>query len=474
MRMSPLAGCIATFFIAATWGAGCGSSSVDAINGPPSGNGNDGGNGGNNGGDSPGGGFSDGGRADGSRPGDRDSGTNPGDFCRGTGAAIPLPGGSLCTGDLGRKLFKMAACSCSNMDISGDILTDSFNSSTGSSNRSGGSLGTNEKLVVNGRFNIGGSGYAANVRKDTGTVLTLGADGTLKNDTWAGGETRAQGTVTVGGDVHAKGDVNGTNESVTKANGKVHIPDTKSVTGFGSTGVVTAPDANVVIPTPCDCTNKLDIANIVSPFKTANDNAVAGITEDVLVQGGAVTLPCGKYYLSKIGGAAITLNIQGRVAVFVAGDLDTAGKFDINLAPGAEIDLFVAGKFRMAGDSGFGSVAAPSKVRVYVGGPTFEIAGRANVGGNFYAPNAPVIPSGKFEISGAIFAESLRFAGGLTIHYDEAILDVPGCRPPTQTCNSCNDCANACKGGQCGGCEKNSDCCAPLVCSSGRCVPDIR
>jgi len=48
---------------------------------------------------------------------------------------------------------------------------------------------------------------------------------------------------------------------------------------------------------------------------------------------------------------------------------------------------------------------------------------------------------------------------------------VPEAAPPPQ-CNTCLDCnGQACNGGSCGSCQSNSDCCAPLLCKGGTCVP---
>jgi hypothetical protein len=39
-------------------------------------------------------------------------------------------------------------------------------------------------------------------------------------------------------------------------------------------------------------------------------------------------------------------------------------------------------------------------------------------------------------------------------------------------CGTCKDCGNqACVNGTCGSCTTNADCCAPLICQGGTCVP---
>ncbi|WP_394849515.1 hypothetical protein LZC95_18975 [Pendulispora brunnea] len=474
MRMSPIAGIVATFFLTALWGAGCGSSDADAIDGPGGGPGGGFGTDAGNGG-----GFGDGGFGDGSR-GDGGGGGGGGDFCKGTGAAIPVPGGDICTGDLGRKLFKFAACSCTTTTFSGTLTTDSFNSNVdGGAARNGGSIGANGKLTSTGAYKIGGSAYSGGegVASDANTVdFTSSSGSTISTDLWSRGNINIidSGTTTIGRDVRATGKVGSIGVKVT---GKVYVPQKSNVSGgVSSGGVVEGP---VAVPLPCDCANKLDVGSIVSKMKTSNDNAAIKLSPDALANGAApvtVDLPCGRYYLSAIGGPGITLNIKGRVALFVEGNLNVAGAFNVNLDPGTEIDIFVKGNFSMAGGTQFGSPKFPSKVRIYIGGTSFTLTGRSDVGGNFYAPNATIsAPQAGFEMSGSIYGNKLEFPGFFTVHYDEAVLDLQGCRPPGQTCNSCNDCQDACKGGQCGGCTSDADCCAPLRCdtNSGRCISDV-
>jgi hypothetical protein len=153
------------------------------------------------------------------------------------------------------------------------------------------------------------------------------------------------------------------------------------------------------------------------------------------------------------------------------------GNFTIDAAPDAELDLFIAGNFSLTGNGTFGAVSAPSKVRVYIGGQTFNMSGDAGIGANLYSPNADVEFASAFEMSGAIFAKSLAFSGAFTIHYDESIVGVIGCEPPGGGCSTCNDCGGAtpaCKGGTCGACTTTADCCAPLQCTpSGTCELNI-
>ncbi|WP_394846668.1 hypothetical protein LZC95_04275 [Pendulispora brunnea] len=406
------------------------------------------------------------------KPGNGQQGGGSTDFCKGGGATIPLPGGDLCTGDLGKKLFRFATCSCKTTSVAGVLTTDSFNSSTGQDKRNGASVGANEKLTDMGGYSIGGSVYVGKTGDANGMGFQGAGAGKIAYDIWSGKDVSLSGVVQVGRDIHATGDVSAL--GIGSVGGTAHLSAGNSIHGFMGAKTVTE---NVNIENPCDCEKKVDVPAIVSNFKSTNDNAVAHIDANTFANRAGVqsmTLPCGKYYLSSVGGSGVTkIRAEGRVAMFVAGDFNVAGAFDIDLADNAEIDLFIAGDFNVAGATAFGSVAKPSKVRVYVGGQNFRFAGAMAVGGNFYAPNATVSLASAFAMSGSIFADTLQMGGAFTIHYDEAILDTQGCKPPPPPggCKNSDDCGGqACVNGTCGACTVDEDCSSPLYCVEGKCV----
>lgn len=457
-RTLALASFVACPILGSAWLAGCGDSAAIPIEDGTFA-------------DDPGFGDGGGGGNDDGAGGGGDGGASA-DFCSGAGVSIPIPGTTGCSGDLARKLFRFAACSCTDLDLGGTIRTASFNSNTGTTNDQGASIAANASLTLAGTGGIGGSAFGGGQGVAAGRdALSCTGQTTLQHDAWSGRDMTAVGDHVVKGDAYVSGKLTGASIRV---EGKLHTPSGQ-VLGPPNTsgGSVAGP---VTVAPPCDCGSKLDIAAIVAPFKTANDNASIDLAPDALAKGGTLTLPCGRYHLTEIGGS-VTLHLKGRTAIFVDGDISIAGGFTIDLEPGSELDLFAAGDFSLAGTANFGSLDAPSKVRVYTGGSRFGLAGSAELGGNFYAPNADIQLASAFKMSGAIFGNELSFAGGFDIRYDEAVLDVQGCEKPGGGCNSCNDCpasTPACKGGTCGACTSNADCCSPLRCSNGQCVPDIR
>jgi hypothetical protein len=127
----------------------------------------------------------------------------------------------------------------------------------------------------------------------------------------------------------------------------------------------------------------------------------------------------------------------------------------------------------VSGIQGFGAVDYPARVRVYVAGAgPVMFSGAVSVGANLYAPQASVMLQGSPRLFGSVFAQRFIAEGRTTIHYDSASIAADdGCRS-TAPCASCSECAatRACVAGSCGACQRDADCCEPLVCDQGRCL----
>jgi hypothetical protein len=185
--------------------------------------------------------------------------------------------------------------------------------------------------------------------------------------------------------------------------------------------------------------------------------------------------------VSAIAGDAVNLQVTGRVALFVAGDIAVTQDLRIELAEGAEVDLFVAGNVSIMGAFEIGDADSPARTRVYVGGTTLALAANATpLAANIYAPNAVLELASNFEMWGSILAGRMQLSGDFALHYDTSVLQVAqtsGCAPSAGSCQSCGDCGGAtpaCKAGTCAPCTTTADCCAPLRCEgSGRCVLEI-
>src|SRR5262249_14929210 len=99
----------------------------------------------------------------------------------------------------------------------------------------------------------------------------------------------------------------------------------------------------------------------------------------------------------------------------------------------------------------------------------------ATVGANIYAPSALVSCGGDLEMFGAVVADRFSFGASVSVHYDEAISGGRGCAEPTGsacvTCLDCSGAASAWKANTWSSWPVAADCCPPLSCVGGACVP---
>ena len=262
--------------------------------------------------------------------------------------------------------------------------------------------------------------------------------------------------------------------------GTLTMPEGKDIAGPGTATIASRATAPVTVPPPCDCSpeQRLDVQAIVESFRTRNDNEAMGIAADALVnltQETTLDVPCGRLYLSAVTpNAKVTLKLAGRTAIFVGGHFSVESDFAIEAPPGSEVDLFVAGNVNAAGAFSIGSTTNPASARVYIGGGNVNLTQPNLFAGNLYAPQAELVLAQDTTIYGSVFAKRVAAQGALSIHFDESILTRPDtCEgTPEAGCGSCRDCGNqACIDGECSACTDSSQCCSPLVCRSGKCVP---
>ncbi len=415
-------------------------------------------------------------------------------FCTGHGAVLPGTNPmNLCAGDLSN-LFRFAACACTSFDVSGVLTTDSFDSTVDAGATQVASVAANQALSANSTTTVGGSVWAggAGVAQGAPAVLLSGtAQGLVAHDIQSGGAGEIGGPYQVLGDVWANGNVTIDAPGSLAVGGTVHLSQGDPATGVTASGGIATTQTPVSVAPPCDCGSPpVDIASVVAAYAspTLNDDANIGLSTSALDNPtGTVSLPCGLYYVDGIQGGSVSLDVTGRVALFVGGDLSVTQGITITIEPGAALDLFIAGNVNIQGPSGsvvVGDVNRAAATRIYVAGSGndagggFTLSADATLSANIYAPGAVVEISGNFILRGAILAQALQFSGSFAIHYDAAVLQVAqssGCQPPAGPCSTCNDCSGAtpaCTAGKCAPCHTTSDCCAPLACdtSSGRCI----
>jgi hypothetical protein len=433
------------------------------------------------------------------------NGTNDGgsrqDYCNGQGAPIllnPLDGGSVCTGDLAQVEFRYALCTCEGYVNSHDLTTDAFDSDAGpysaANAHSGGGVGTDGNFSASGLTHVGGTLWVSDP-----SGITSSQEVDAHDELHCGGPVSASGqTLSVGADAWIAG--NQVLVNTLDVTGTLTVPSSTQINAT-TQNVGQTVRAPVTVPQPCDCNaaDIVDISAFVEAYRTANDNANANVDEHAFENPTGpvnLTLPCGRFFFTRVGGSQpITINLQGRTAIFIGGDL-AAGGFTVNLGSG-ELDLFVEGNVVSSGEFDLGSSNAPSRARIYVGGNgTIDLSANTVFGGNIYAPNSELVLAGDATIYGSAFVRRLSTSGDVTIHYDVSVLNAgseclhegsngigssSGTSGTTGTsgtsgttgggaCTTCQDCENqACIGGTCGACTDSSQCCSPLVCQNGSC-----
>lgn len=441
------------------------------------------------------------------------------EFCAGSGAVVLVGGGDLCAGDVAEETFRFGLCTCQSAQVGAQLTMDAFDSANGpyggNNVLNDGNLGINRALSTSGKVDIRGSAYVG------GGGLGVGPSSSISRNVFANGNTnQANARTSVGRNMYVNGNVTGGFD----IDGNLYVPQSATVSNqtVVSGQLVRGP---VTVPTPCPCepNQLLDVAALTAWGRDNNDNEVEDVITSTAWENGGptdITLPCGRYYITRInqGGSSLRIRAEGRTVLYVDGDI-TVGQFTLELAEGAEIDLFVAGNLTVGAALSFGSAEQPSAVRTYSSGTsTITITASSLWGGNFYAPRAHVFFGGSPTLYGALFARSVYFQSAATIHFDSAVRRAgQACEPPAPDggvadggpeadggpdaglpadagadagaadtgadagapdtgVTECTD-GCGCGGGLgcvediCAPCESDTDCCAPFVCSAnGQCI----
>jgi len=395
-------------------------------------------------------------------------------FCMGRGPIITVGDSTrmtdTCVGAIATRVFDNAVCSCMNANVAGYLRTRSFDSGMGTMDTAAGApVGINGEYTTGGYADVGGTFVVAGAGGIRfGGYLQVGGDARF------GGDVNAISYIDVKRDLWVEGNV--TNIGLLSVDGDVHQPSGRRLSTFPDIGGsrITSP-FNVEDPCACEPAELVDIEAIVAAGVIDNDNSDVGLDPTMLETVAGldvdVTLPCGRYHLTSIGGlGSITLHVPGRTALFVDGDVNALGVFDIDLGPDGELDLFIRGNLLSIGSGSYGDRSRPAATRIYVGGTgDVAIVGATGFVGNVYAPRARITAVGATTVYGSLFGREINMPGYLDVHYDRAILDVDrDCPPPADGCGcgigeGCTD-HLGCVEGMCTACSSDADCCAPLVC----------
>ncbi len=317
------------------------------------------------------------------------------------------------------EVFQRALCLCGDLDNVGAGVVTSSHSGFLGDNPGLAHIGVNGRVDVVGDFDIDGSMDVAGGLEGVGDLVVgqslisgrgvdIVGEWAVGEDAWIDGDLDVVGGLRIGGDLFLTGDFDAVGD-VSYQNGR---------RGFRYRGA------------PCDCSASkiIDVVSEVAQRRVDNNNnLIAGLgTQKVIFESG-------DYYFAS-GGELIgdgTLMIQGRVRIFVDGDLESVGDLNIEIEPGGELELWTSGTIEAVGNLNFAAGGAPSAraFRLYMGGRGNSLmsVGDATFVGAIYAPEVDIDFVGSLSVDGALFANKLEGTGRLSIIYDTDVSAPDSC-----------------------------------------------
>lgn len=405
----------------------------------------------------------------------------------------------------------------------------------GGSAGANGALKNTSQFQASGDIRVSGAGgQSVGGVTTAGLELHVAGNVTLANplnvsgDAYVGGTFSGGASATIGGALHIPA-CGGVPANVSKAScvgGPVTVSDpcdckageivpvasivsyyanpahTDNATIGLSPAVFTAPGAPARLDLPC---GYYYLDRIVENAVTI---AVHGPT--ALVVGGSI----------QVGSVTFTLDPGATLDVFVGGTLTASSAIKVgSVAYPAGSRFYVGGVCKAASSTCAVNGDCCSQLctagHCVGSGPepkpwSVNLQSNSGLNGLFYSANGAFWTSSDLEMYGAVFAGDYHSTSNTKIHYDAAATSLADeCPPPPPPgsgggdggtsdgsaggadaggtgadggpgggaggCSSCRDCNNqACIGGTCGSCTDSAQCCSPLRCVSGRCIPPIK
>jgi hypothetical protein len=396
------------------------------------------------------------------------------------------PGGApVCLGLVAQTSFTWGLCSCKNVSFEDNALVDGWNSTYGpyKPGQLGGGVGANGEISSASGADIWGQSWAAS------TATAFSGAFTIHYNLESGGDVSANG-LSVTHDAYVAGNISGD----MTVGGTLYQPAGKAHAGL------TPVNQAVTVPDPCNCSSPIPVANYVTYAATNNDDASIGLDPTIMTQANhppRIDLPCGVYYMQGFSSGGLIV-AHGHTALFINGSVSSSSPLQMTVADGmSTFDIYVSGTITTTDSFTLGNPSYPALTRLYVGSSqALDIQASLIVGAEIWAGNAQVNWESGSALFGALFAGNFQGLSRVVIHQDQGIdYAGSGCPPMggggtgttggtstggtggtdgggTSMCTTCTDCGNqACVRGTCGSCTTSSDCCSPLVCQNGTCVP---
>ena len=350
-----------------------------------------------------------------------------------TALALKQDGNTACTGTIAQQAFKWALCSCAEINLSGQVATDSYDSLTAAYAPGGiyGDLATNSNVYMSNMLSVGGNLHIAG---------QYGLTSNNKVSVAQALRSHGQINLSVPSTVATDGFVNGkiTTSTTLDFAGTLTQPAGISNAGLVTAGAYVTEAVTVTPPCPCSGPKSVPVSSLMTTYSDPanNDNEAIALEANVLASpNGAqhLQLPCGVYYLSSISNTApVTITTTGKTALFISGGINISGTLRMHPSPGSELDIFVTGAISVNGKAVIGSPNYPAATRMYIGGNNQVLfANSLELAGYLYSDEASLNVNNALDIFGGLSVYQLLTRNTLAVHYDTAVEALPDYCAPT-------------------------------------------
>ncbi len=333
------------------------------------------------------------------------------------GGAGGVPGGAgdpACWSSPASKLFDHAVCLCDGLD---DLGAMTIQPGPG---EAAADVGVNGLVRLTNGTQVGGSVAAYGGLQAVGNLE-------VRDAASSAADVAVAGRLDVGKDLSVGGNLSGL--GWVQVGGALRVAGSDSVLGHKGAASVGAYAAPAGPPCACGAGQVLDVAAAVAKAKAASDNGLKNLPTSLSDLGDSeLKLSSGKYFFDHVGQVGkMVITVEGTVALYLDGDLDSVGAEWITLKPGATLDLYVSGSVRSVGHLALGDAAQPAAFRLYVGGsqPLLVGVGNAELLGAVYAPTAVISYVGRTVVRGGLFGKTLQSAGYLELSYQRPAPTLP-------------------------------------------------
>ena len=210
--------------------------------------------------------------------------------------------------------------------------------------------------------------------------------------------------------------------------GTLRVAGSEAVLGYKGVKA-RGPFKGQATPCPCGPGKTFDVQKAVAAAAKANDNAAKGLPRNLAQIGGTeLRLKQGKYYFENIASIGmLRISVEGTVALYLKGSVNSIGYKNIRMAPGSTLDVYISGSLNQVGHMVLGPKDSPGSFRLYIGGdkPLSINIGNQVFNGVVYAPKAKIKYIGRTLVRGGLVARTLESTGLLEVYYVRPVSTVP-------------------------------------------------